>query len=46
VGWARLVSVSSTCLTISVSVMAWSGELRAYVLETYLKNGESVIATQ
>jgi hypothetical protein len=26
--------------------MAWSGEHRAYVIETYLKNAESVIATQ
>jgi hypothetical protein len=24
--------------------MAWSGEHRAYVVETYLKNAESVIA--
>jgi hypothetical protein len=45
-GWARLVSVSSTCLTVSVAVMAWSGEHRAYIVETYLKNAESVIATQ
>jgi transposase len=45
-GWAGLVSVSSTCLTILVVVMAWSGEHRAYVVETYLKNAESVIAAQ
>jgi hypothetical protein len=38
--------MSSTCLTISIAVMAWSGEHRAYIVETYLKNAESVIATQ
>jgi hypothetical protein len=37
VDWAGLVSVSSTCLIISVAVMAWSREHRAYVVETYLK---------
>ena len=26
--------------------MAWSGEHRAFVIEEFLKNGESVIATQ
>jgi hypothetical protein len=36
-GWAGLVSVSSTFLAISITVMAWSGEHRAYVVQTYLK---------
>jgi hypothetical protein len=28
-GWAGLVSVSSTFLTISIAVMAWSGKYRS-----------------
>ena len=26
--------------------MAWSGEHRAFVIEEFVKNGESVVATQ
>jgi hypothetical protein len=31
---------------VSVGNMEWSGAQRVFIIETFLKNGESVIATQ
>ena len=44
----RIVSLRRVCFTIPYPVvtMAWSGEHRGFVIETYLKNNDSVIATQ
>ena len=40
------VSLSSISFAISVVSMAWNTEHRAFVVETYLKCGDSVIAAQ
>ena len=40
------VSLSSINFPISVVSMAWSTEHRAFVVETYFKCGDSVIAAQ
>jgi hypothetical protein len=34
------MSLSSRSHAISVAIMAWNGEHRAFVIETYLKNGD------
>ena len=40
------VSLSSISFAVSVVSMAWSTEHRAFVVETYFKCGDSVIAAQ
>ena len=44
-GFVVLVS-GSVCLAISVAIMAWTGIHRAFVVESFIRNNESVIATQ
>jgi hypothetical protein len=36
-GWVGDMSLSSRSHAISVAIMAWNGEHRAFVFETYLK---------
>jgi hypothetical protein len=40
------MSLSRRNHAISVVIMAWNGEHRAFVTETYLNNGDSIIAAQ
>jgi hypothetical protein len=40
------MSLSSRSHAISVAITAANGEHRAFVIETYLKNGDSIIAMQ
>jgi hypothetical protein len=39
------MSLSSGSHAIFVAIIAWKGEHRGFVIETYLKNGDSIIAT-
>jgi hypothetical protein len=36
-GWVGDMSLSSRSHAISVAIMAWNGEQRAFVIKTYLK---------
>jgi hypothetical protein len=40
------MSLNSRSHAIPVAIMAWTGEDRASVIETYLNCGDSIIATQ
>ncbi|XP_036366071.1 uncharacterized protein LOC118766599 [Octopus sinensis] len=44
--WQRLLQLVKTTTWKSVAAMNWTGEHRAFIVETFIKTNDSVTATQ